>query len=545
MENKELIVSGNAILGIEFGSTRIKAVLINNKYEPIASGSYTWENSLENGIWTYPLSQIHEGLQTCYADLKADVQKKYGVKLTKFLAGGISAMMHGYLAFDKDDNLLVPFRTWRNTITGEASGKLSKLFNYPVPERWSISHLYQAILNKEEHVSKIQTVYTLAAYIHYMLTGEKVIGVGDASGMFPVKLSADGKSANYNQEFVKKFEALPEVKAVASNNSQFSILNSQLFPKVLMAGEAAGKLTAAGAKFLDPTGELEEGIPFCPPEGDAGTGMAATNAVAVKTGNISAGTSVFSMVVLEKDLEKVYPGIIDVVTTPDGRPVAMVHCNNCTGEHNYWVNLFKEVVDTLIPGNDVKVGKYYDELIMKSLEADKDCGGLLAYNYLSGETVTGFNSGRPLFARAENANFSIANFMRVQMFTSLGALRAGMNILYDEGVPVESMYGAGGYFKTEAGLKYMAAAMKCAVSAMETAGEGGPWGMALLAAYAARNEELRIKNVELSEFLNKEVFGSCKTVSAKPEKDICESFEIFFERYMKGLAIEKAAVENL
>ncbi|MCQ2591549.1 MAG: ATPase [Treponema sp.] len=538
MENKELIESGNAVLGIEFGSTRIKAVLINEKYEPIAGGSYTWENSLENGIWTYPISQIHEGLQTCYADLKADVQKKFGIKLTKFKAGGISAMMHGYLAFDKDDNLLVPFRTWRNTITGEASKKLSDLFNYPVPERWSASHLYQAILNKEEHVSKLANVYTLAAYIHYKLTGEKVIGVGDASGMFPVKLSDDKKSAAYNPEFVEMFEALNEVKA-------FGFKLSSLFPKVLMAGDAAGKLTADGAKFLDPTGELEAGIPFCPPEGDAGTGMAATNAVEVKTGNISAGTSVFSMVVLEKDLEKVYPGIIDVVTTPDGRPVAMVHCNNCTGEHNYWVNLFKEVVDTMVPGNDASVGSYYDKLITKSLEADKDCGGLLAYNYLSGETVTGFNSGRPLFARAENANFSIANFMRVQMFTSLGALRAGMNILYDEGVPVESMYGAGGYFKTEAGLKYMAAAMKCTVSAMETAGEGGPWGMAILAAYAAKNAGCGIKNEELADFLNKEVFGSCKTVSAQPEKDICESFEIFFERYMKGLAIEKAAVENL
>lgn len=541
MTNKELIESGNAILGIEFGSTRIKAVLINDKFEPIANGSYTWENTLDNGIWTYPLEQIHEGLQTCYADLKKDVSEKYGVKLTKFKAGGISAMMHGYLAFDKDDNLLVPFRTWRNTITGEASAKLSKIFNYPVPERWSVSHLYQAVLNKEEHISKLQNVYTLAAYIHYKLTGNKVIGVGDASGMFPVILSKDGKSADYNPDFIEKFQNLPEIKEIS--NSSFTIPN--LFPKVLMAGENAGALTTNGAKFLDPTGELEAGIPFCPPEGDAGTGMAATNAVAVKTGNISAGTSVFSMVVLEKDLAKVYPGIIDVVTTPDGRPVAMVHCNNCTGEHNYWVNLFKEIVDTLVPDNKVSAGDYYDKLITKSLEADKDCGGLLAYNYLSGETITGFNSGRPLFVRSENANFSIANFMRTQMFTSLGALRAGMNILYDEGVPVESMYGAGGYFKTEAGLKYMAAAMKCTVSAMETAGEGGPWGMAILAAYAAKNAECGIRNEELAEFLNKEVFGGCKTVSAKAEADLVDSFNIFFERYMKGLAIEKAAVENL
>ena len=529
MTNAELIKSGNSVLGIEFGSTRIKAVLINEKYEPIAGGSYTWENTLDNGVWTYPLSQIHEGLQTCYKDLKADVEKKYGVKLTKFKAGGISAMMHGYLAFDKDDNLLVPFRTWRNTITGQASKELSEMFNFPVPERWSVSHLYQAILNKEEHVSKIVNVYTLAAYIHWQLTGEKVIGVGDASGMFPIDMNAK----NYNPEFAAKFEAIPAVK-------ELGIKVNSVFPKVLMAGEAAGKLTEAGAKFLDPTGELEAGIPFCPPEGDAGTGMAATNSVKAKTGNISAGTSVFSMVVLEKDLSKAYPGIIDVVTTPDGKPVAMVHCNNCTGEHNYWVNLFKEVVDTLVPGNTVSVGDYYNKLIMKSLEADKDVGGLLAYNYLSGETITGFNSGRPLFARAENANFTIANFMRAQMFASLGALRAGMDILYDqEKVPVESMTGAGGYFKTEAGLKYMAAAMKTAVSAMETAGEGGPWGMAVLAAYSTGNFG------DLGAFLDKEVFGSCKKTTSNPEDDLVESFNIFYKRYMACLPAEKAAVENL
>lgn len=531
MENKELIEKGNAVLGIEFGSTRIKAVLINEKFEPIANGSYTWENTLDNGIWTYPLSQIHEGLQTCYANLKKDVSEKYGIKLTSFKAGGISAMMHGYLAFDKDDNLLVPFRTWRNTITGAASKELSDLFNFPVPERWSVSHLYQAILNKEEHISKVVKVYTLAAYIHYMLTGEKVIGVGDASGMFPIKTTG-GKSL-YNADFVQKFEAIPSV-------AKLGIKVNQIFPTVLMAGENAGKLTEAGARFLDPTGELKAGISFCPPEGDAGTGMVATNSVEPATGNISAGTSVFSMVVLKDDLKKAYPGKIDMVTTPDGNPVAMVHANNCTGEHNYWVNLFKEVVDTLLPDNKVSVGQYYDQLIMKSLEADKDCGGLLAYNYLSGETITGFNSGRPFFARAENANFSIANFMRVQMFTSLGALRAGMNILYDdEKVPVKSMTGAGGYFKTEAGLKYMAAAMKCAVSAMETAGEGGPWGMAILAAYSTNAK------TNLPDFLNKEVFASSKITTAKVEKDLEESFNIFFDRYMKGLAIEKAAVENL
>ena len=533
MTNQEIIENGNAVLGIEFGSTRIKAVLINDKFEPIANGSYTWENTLDKGIWTYPLSQIHEGLQTCYADLKADVNKRYGIKLTSFKAGGISAMMHGYLAFDKDGNLLVPFRTWRNTITGQASKELSDLFDFPVPERWSISHLYQAILNKEEHISKLANVYTLAAYIHFMLTGKKVIGAGDASGMFPLKIN--GSKAEYNQDFIKKFEQIDKIKAIPHSGS----LIDELFPKVLMAGEDAGSLTKEGALFLDPTGELKEGIPFCPPEGDAGTGMAATNSVEEKTGNISAGTSVFSMVVLQKDLSKAYPGIIDIVTTPDGKPVAMVHANNCTGEHNYWVNLFKEVGDLM--GAKAGIGQYFDTLIMKSLEADKDCGGLLAYNYLSGETITGFNSGRPLFARAENANFTIANFMRTQMFTSLGALRAGMNILYDdEKVPVESMTGAGGYFKTEAGLKYMAAAMKTSVSAMETAGEGGPWGMALLAAYS-----LDKSDESLADFLNTKVFGNCKKTTAAPEKELEESFNIFFERYMKGLEIERAAVNTL
>ena len=532
MGNKELIENGNAVLGIEFGSTRIKAVLINEKYEPIAGGSYTWENTLDNGIWTYPLSQIHEGLQTCYANLKKDVAEKYGVKLTNFRAGGISAMMHGYLAFDSSENLLVPFRTWRNTITGQASKELSDLFNFPVPERWSVSHLYQAILNKEPHINKIQNVYTLAGYIHYMLTGKKVLGVGDASGMFPVKYNA-GK-ADYNPDFKAKFESLSAVKALG-------LKLDSVFPKVLMAGEEAGTLTEKGAKFLDPTGELQAGSPFCPPEGDAGTGMAATNSVAAKTGNISAGTSVFSMVVLEKDLKKAYPGIIDIVTTPAGLPVAMVHANNCTGEHNYWMDLFYEVATIMCGQNIPKIGKFFDDLIQKSLEADKDCGGLLAYNYLSGETITGFNSGRPLFARAENAKFNVANFMRTQMFASLGALRAGMNILYDEEkVPVESMTGAGGYFKTEAGLKYMAAAMKTSVSAMETAGEGGPWGMALLAAYSIDSNKK-----DLSTFLNNEVFKSCKKTTASPESELVESFNIYFERYMKGLEIEKAAVNTL
>lgn len=535
MTNAEIISGGNAFLGIEFGSTRIKAVLINDKFEPVANGSFTWENSLVNGIWTYNIEEIHNGLQTCYAELKKDVFEKYGVKLRRFKCGGISAMMHGYLAFDKNDNLLVPFRTWRNTITAQASRELSELFNFPVPERWSVSHLYQAILNGEEHVEKIANVYTLASYIHYKLTGKKVIGVGDASGMFPVELSEDKKSADYKKEFAGRFENCAGVK-------KFNFKISEIFPEVLTAGENAGVLTEDGARFLDPEGDLEAGIMMCPPEGDAGTGMVATNSVEAQTGNISAGTSVFSMVVLEKNLKKSYPGIIDIVTTPDGYPVAMVHANNCTGEHNYWIQFFKEITEIMCGAeNTPKTGEFFDKLIMHSLNADKDCGNLLAYNYLSGETITGFNSGRPLFMRGENAEFSAANFMRVQMFSSLGALRAGMNILYnDEKVPVKSMTGAGGYFKTEAGLKYMAAAMKTPVSAMETAGEGGPWGMAILAAYAAEN-----KKQSLADYLNTKVFAGCKKETAQPEKEICESFELFFERYMKGLPVERAAVENL
>lgn len=525
MDNKKEIIDGNSVLGIEFGSTRIKAVLINSNFEPIAGGSFTWENQLVDGIWTYDLDLIHKGLQECYANLKKDVNEKYGVTLKKFKSAGISAMMHGYLAFDKDDNLLVPFRTWRNTITGQASAELSALFNFPVPERWSISHLYQAILNKEEHVSKISNVYTLAAYIHYRLTGKKVLGVGDASGMFPINKD----EMNYNSTMTAKFE-----KLISEKGLNYKI--NDIFPKVLNAGEDAGTLTAEGAKFLDPAGDLEAGIPLCPPEGDAGTGMVGTNSCKVGTGNISAGTSIFSMVVLEKDLAKVYPGIIDVVTTPDGSPVAMVHCNNCTGEHNNWINLFKEVCNTL--GFEPSMSDLYDKLLGKSIEGDKDVGGLLAYNYLSGETITGFNSGRPLFVRSENCNFNLANFMRAQMFTSLGANRAGMDILFDENVKITSMTGAGGYFKTDAGLKFMAASIHTPVSAMETAGEGGPWGMAILASYLGAG-------CTLDEYLEKKVFVTCKKTTAEVEKDLEESFNIFYENYKKGLAVERAAVENL
>lgn len=526
MNDKNEIENGQAIFAIEFGSTRIKSVLINSKNEVIATGSYTWENSFENGIWTYPLEQIHSGLQSCYKDLKKNVYEKYKITLKKFKAGGISAMMHGYLAFDSEKKLLTPFRTWRNTITAEASKKLSELFNFPIPERWTISHLEQAILNKEEHVSKIDFVCTLSSYIHFLLTDQKVIGTCDASGMFPI----DENSICYNQTYAKQFYEI----------SGFDV--NKIFPKVVNAGFEAGKLTKKGAKFLDPDGDLIEGIPFCAPEGDAGTGMTATNSVCKKTGNISAGTSVFAMVVLEQNLKNVYPGIIDIVTTPQGSPVAMVHANNCTGEHNYWINFFSEILELF--GSKVEINEIFSKTIQKSLEADTDTGNLIACNYLSGETITGFNFGRPFFARGENAKFNLANFMRAQMFSSLTALRSGMDILFEkEKIPLLSMTGSGGYFKSEAGLKYMAAALHTPISAMKTAGEGGPWGMALLASYMIYKSGG--KNKSLSDFLNEEVFFDCKKTTSEVDENLKQSFDIFYKRFNSCLEAEKIFVENL
>ncbi len=526
---KKLIESGNAVVGIEFGSTRIKAVLIDETNAPVAQGSHTWENSLIDGIWTYSEEEIVQGLQSAYADLKRDVKEKYGVSLKKIRALGISAMMHGYLAFGKDSNLLVPFRTWRNTITGQASEKLSALFNYPIPERWSISHLYQAILNNEKHVKDIAFFTTLAGFIHWKLTGQKVLGIGDASGMFPI----DTSTKNYNQEFIKKFDSL-----VSDKNFAWKL--EEILPKVLLAGEDAGTLTSEGAKLLDPTGELEEGTKMAPPEGDAGTGMVATNSVAKRTGNVSAGTSVFAMVVLEKDLSKAYNGLIDLVTTPDGDLVAMAHANNCMGEIDYWVNLFYEAIKSV--GGDVNKGKLYDTLFEMALNGDKDCGGLLPYNYLSGESITGLSEGRPLFVRAQNASFTLSNFMRAHLFTALGALRTGMDILFDkENVKIDSLTGHGGFFKAaQVGLSVMSAALHTPVSALETAGEGGPWGMAVLASYLVNG-----KSEKLDAWLNENVFASSKKTTVEPKKEDADGFNKFFERYTRGLAIEKSAIENI
>lgn len=530
LENvKNVIESGNAVLGIEFGSTRIKAVLIGEDNAPIASGSHDWENRLENNIWTYTLEDVWAGLQDSYAKMAEDVKEKYGVVITKLGAVGFSAMMHGYMVFDEKDELLVPFRTWRNTMTEEASDKLTEVFDFNIPQRWSIAHLYQAILNKEEHVSEIRFQTTLAGYIHWKLTGEKVLGVGEASGMFPI----DMNTGDYNARMIEQFDAL-----VAEKNYSWKL--GDILPKVLSAGEDAGVLTAEGAKLLDVSGNLQAGIPVCPPEGDAGTGMTATNSIAKRTGNVSAGTSVFAMVVLEKELSKVYKEI-DMVTTPTGNLVAMVHCNNCTSDLNAWVSLFKEFAEAF--GVEVDMNKLFGTLYNKALEGDDDCGGLLAYNYFSGEHITGFEEGRPLFVRMPESRFNLANFMRVHLFTALGALKTGLDILLkDEGVKLDKILGHGGLFKTKGvGQKIMAGAINVPVSVMETAGEGGAWGIALLASYMIRKEE----NETLDDYLTNKVFAGETGSEIVPDPADAAGYDKFIKRYKEGLAIERAAVDTL
>ena len=526
---KEAILNGETSLGIELGSTRIKAVLVDGSYKAIAVGNFDWENQLHDGIWTYPLDLVWKGLQGSYASLKEDVKAKYGVELTKIGSIGISAMMHGYLVFDKDGRQLVPFRTWRNTITGEASKKLTELFQYNIPQRWSIAHLYQAMLKGEEHVPEIDFMTTLAGYIHWQLTGEKTLGVGEASGMFPI----DTATRQFNAEMLDKFQA-----KVAEKGYGWNI--RAILPKVQNAGEHAGVLTAEGAKLLDPTGALESGIPMCPPEGDAGTGMVATNSVAQRTGNVSAGTSVFAMIVLEHELKKVHPEI-DLVTTPDGSLVGMVHCNNCTSDLNAWVGLFKEFAESF--GMKVDMNELFGTLYRKALEADKDCGGLLAYNYFSGEHLTGFEEGRPLFVRTPDAKFNLANFMRVHLYTALGALKTGLDILFkEEGVEADEVMGHGGLFKTKGvGQSIMAAAMDVPVTVMETAGEGGAWGIALLAAYMKEKKE----GESLGDYLNNRVFAGEKGETLAPDPEDVKGFDVFLARYTEGLAIEHAAVEHL
>ncbi len=529
MDNKAIIEQGKAILGIEFGSTRIKAVLVDDKGNTLASGGHGWENRLDNGIWTYTLDDIWSGLQDCYSDMLKDVKEKYGVTVTSLAAIGFSAMMHGYLAFDKDGELLVPFRTWRNTITEEAAKKLTESFNYNIPQRWSISHLYQAILNGEEHVPNVAFFTTLAGYVHWKMTGEKVLGVGDASGMFPIDIN----SGDYDAKMISKFDEL-----VASKN--FSWKLKGILPKVLSAGENAGVLTEEGAKLLDVSGNLKAGIPLCPPEGDAGTGMVATNSVAKRTGNISAGTSIFAMVVLEKELSRVYPEI-DLVTTPDGALVGMVHCNNCTSEINAWVNMFKEFYELM--GQKPDMNELFTKLYSVALNGDADCGGLLSYNYVSGEPVTGFDKGAPLFVRTADDKFTLANVMRMHLYSAFAALKVGLDILFkEEHVEVDEMLGHGGYFKTEkVGQSFAAAAIHAPVSVMETAGEGGAWGVALLAAYMAG----KAAGQSLGDYLSNVIFAGNKGSRMEPTEADIAGFEAFMDKYRKGLAIEKAAVEKL
>ena len=524
---QRIIRSGRVALGIEFGSTRIKAVLIDEAHTPIASGGYVWENRYVNGIWTYSMADVWQGLKDCFQDLKANIAGQYGVTLETVGALGISGMMHGYLAFDADGELLAPFRTWRNTLTGEAADKLLNLFQFNIPQRWSIAHLYQAILNQEPHVKDIRYLTTLAGYVHWRLTGEKVLGVGEASGMFPI----DSQTDTYDARMLAQFNDL-----IKEENLPWKI--DEILPRILVAGEPAGFLTESGAILIDPSGDLQAGIPLCPPEGDAGTGMVATDSIAERTGNVSAGTSIFAMIVLEKPLSKVYPEI-DIVTTPAGKPVAMVHSNNGTTDLNAWVELFGEFAGLL----DMEIGQpqLFETLYKQALEAEPDAGELLAYNTLSGEHITHLEVGRPLFIRKPESRFTLPNFMRAHLFAALATMRIGLDILFDqEGVAIDRILGHGGFFKTEeVGQRMMAAAMEVSVAVMETAGEGGAWGMALLAAYMKGKSE----GESLAQYLSEKVFAGEKTITINPDSDDVAGFQAFMKRYIAGLVIESKAVE--
>lgn len=518
-------LSGSETLGIELGSTRIKAVLIDEKCNPVASGSHNWENKMENGYWTYSLDDVWAGIRDAYNNLNNEVYEKSGQRIKTLSAIGFSAMMHGYLAFDKDGNQLAQFRTWRNTTTSQAASKLTELFGFNIPQRWSVAHLYQAVLNGEEHVKDISYITTLAGYVHYMLTGVKAVGISEASGMFPI----DSNINDYDNEMLDKFSSLPEVSAYPWDIRD-------ILPKALPAGAEAGRLTAEGAKLLDESGNLEAGILLCPPEGDAGTGMAATNSVREKTGNVSAGTSIFSMIVLQKPLSKVYEEI-DMVTTPSGKPVAMVHCNNCCTDLDYWVNMFYELLRSC--GSDIEKSALYDLLYEKALEGDTDCGGIVNYNYFSGEPVAHTNSGAPLMFRSPESKLNVSNFFRAQIYSALSTLKIGMEILEKEGVEIDCINGHGGLFKTPVvGQKLLAAALNTPVAVTKTAGEGGAWGIALLAQYAHDT-----KGETLEDYLDKYVFANNESSVELPDKSDAEGFNKYMQIYKKGLAAEIAAAD--
>ena len=525
----EKIRAGKTSLGIEFGSTRIKAVLIDDTYTTIAAGDYGWASHLEDGLWSYSQGEVWTGLQTAYAALAEDVENAYGEKLTRVGRIGFSAMMHGYLAFGKDGELLVPFRTWQNTNTSEAHEKLSELFQYNIPERWSIAHLYQAVLNNEEHIGKVDFFTTLAGYVHWKLTGKKVLGVGDASGMFPI----DPTTHTYETEFIEKFNAIPEVAAQPWKLAD-------LLPEPLVAGTPAGTLTEEGAKLLDPTGTLQPGITFAPPEGDAGTGMVATNSVRVRTGNVSAGTSIFAMVVLERKLERLHPEV-DLVTTPAGDLAGMSHANNFTSDLNAWVGLFGQFAAAI--GTPVDAGTLYGTLFRAAIadDVDSNCGGLINYPFRSGEFLAGLPEGRPLFARGPEARMSLGNFMRAQLFSAFSPVKIGMDVMTkDEGVAVDSLVGHGGIFTTpKVAQKILAAAFDTPIKVMSTAAEGGAWGMAVLADYLWHADQ------PLDEFLDARVFADAASTTENPDEGDVAGFEEFFDRFRKGLPIEHVAIESI
>ena len=522
MDTVNEIRQGLCSLGIEFGSTRIKAILIGADKSPVASGFHDWENRNEDGIWTYSVGDIMEGLADCYATLRKDVQERYGITLTRLKALGISAMMHGYMAFDVDGSLLTPFRTWRNTITEDESRELTELFGYPVPQRWTVSHYLKEIKDGAAYLPRLDHISTLAAYVHKLLTGEKVIGIGDASGMFPIDTGRNAYDAEDLALFDSRYHG-PKPLA-------------ELLPRILLAGEEAGRLTEEGARLLDPSGDLEAGCPLCPPEGDAGTGMVATNAVLPRTGNVSAGTSAFAMVVLEHPLSRPYSEL-DLVTTPDGKLVAMAHTNNCTGSYDAWFSIFREVLEAM--GAEVKKGVFYDTLLRLALKAEPDCGGLLSYNYISGEPITGLNDGCPMTLRSADSHFNLANFIRCELYTAVAAMRVGLDILFDkEDVALDVMNGHGGYFKTaDVGQAMMAAALKTPIRVLSTAGEGGAWGIAILADYLSSPKPL-------PQYLEEDVFASAESVTVKPADSDLRGFDAFFRAYRRGLEIEKAAVKN-
>ena len=528
-EETNWIIQGNTALGLELGSTRIKAVLIGADHSPIASGAFDWENRLENGVWTYHLEDVWTGIQCAYKALAEEVREKYGVALKRPGALGVSAMMHGYLPFDKEGNQLCEFRTWRNTITEQEAAELTELFRFNIPQRWSISHLWRAVKNGETHVQKIDYLTTLAGYVHWKLTGEKVLGVGEASGMFPI----DSETGTFHAEMIQKFDGLLEERKIPWKFSD-------IFPKVLSAGEPAGTLTPEGARLLDPAGVLETGIPLCPPEGDAGTGMAATNSVSVRTGNVSAGTSIFAMAVLEKELSNLYTEI-DMVTTPSGLPVAMVHCNTCTSDLDAWVKLFGQFLTAA--GANWDKSQLYDLLYHQALQGDADCGGILTYNCYSGEPVVGLEDGRPMVVRKPDSALTLPNFMRAQLYAAVATLQIGMDILFQkEHVTLERLYGHGGLFKTKGvGQRLMAGALNVPVAVMETAGEGGPWGMALLAMYRKN----RLPGETLESYLSEKVFAGAAGSCVQPEQADREGFLRYIQSYRDGLELQKTAVKVL